>query len=188
LRKSQLKGFRIPGAARRLVASLFADDTSTFLAASDKWTAVWMVIGRWCQGSRAKFNTGKTEVIPVGRPAYRAAMAENRSLSGEECEDPERIPENIHIARDGEAVRILGAWIGNGVNHIAVWTPAIKKIKDFLERWGRCHPSMSGKRSIVQMGPGGISQYLTCVQGMPPPIEKELTRMIQRFMWENKSP
>lgn len=51
LRKSSLKGFRLPRAARKLVASLFADDTSTFLAASDKWSEVWLVIGRWCEGS-----------------------------------------------------------------------------------------------------------------------------------------
>ncbi|EPS93462.1 hypothetical protein FOMPIDRAFT_26257, partial [Fomitopsis schrenkii] len=190
LRKSPIRGFQIPGAARGLVASLFAfaDDTSTFLAATDRWSTIWIVIGRWCRGSRAKFNTGKTEVIPVGRPEYRAAVLEHRSISGVEGDEHERIPDDIHIVPDGEAVRILGAWVGNGVEQIAIWAPAIKKIKDFLERWGRCHPSMGGKRSIVQMGPGGISQYLTSVQGMPAQIEKELTKLIRSFMWGERTP
>ncbi|EPS92593.1 hypothetical protein FOMPIDRAFT_21993, partial [Fomitopsis schrenkii] len=188
LRQSPIKGFRIPGAARRLVASLFADDTSTFLSSADRWTTIWVIIRKWCRGSRAKFNTGKTEVIPVGRPSYRASVIEHRSISGEECDEEERIPHDIHIAQDGEAVRILGAWVGNGVDQIAVWTPAMKKIRDFLHRWGRCHPSMGGKRSIIQMGPGGISQYLTTVQGMPPEIEKELTKLIKDFTWGNRSP
>ncbi|EPS94213.1 hypothetical protein FOMPIDRAFT_23382, partial [Fomitopsis schrenkii] len=188
LRRSTLKGFRIPGAARRLVASLFADDTSTFLAASDRWTVVWAVIHKWCRGSRAKFNNGKTEVIPVGHIEYRAAVIASRTISGVAGGDPERIPEGIRIAHNREAVRILGAWIGNGVEQVAVWAPAMKKMKDFLERWGRCHPSMGGKRSIVQMGPGGISQYLTCVQGMPRQIEDEIAKTIQQFMWDGKSP
>ncbi|EPS97912.1 hypothetical protein FOMPIDRAFT_18560, partial [Fomitopsis schrenkii] len=188
LRRSQLRGFHLPGAARRLVASLFADDTSTFLAASDRWSTLWTIIGRWCKGSRAKFNTGKTEVIPIGTLEYREAVLEHRSINGEVCDEQEKIPDNIRIARDGEAIRILGAWIGNKTDQVAVWTPALKKIKDFLERWGRCHPSMGGKRSIVQMGPGGISQYLTMVQGMPTQVEKELMRMIKDFMWDGKSP
>ncbi|EPS93002.1 hypothetical protein FOMPIDRAFT_23268, partial [Fomitopsis schrenkii] len=188
LRRSQIQGFQIPGATRKLVASLFADDTSVFLACTDRWATVWTVIGRWCKGSRAKFNAKKTEVIPVGRPEYRAAVLEHRSISGEDCGEQETIPRGTHIAREGEAVRILGAWVGNGVEQVAVWTPAMKKMQDFLTRWGKCHPSMGGKRSIVQMGPGGISQYLTMVQGMPPPVEKEVIKMIRTFMWEGRSP
>ena len=174
LQCSTLKGFRIPGAARRIVASLFADDTSTFLAATDSWSTVWAIIDRWCRGSRARFNTEKTEVIPIGRKEYRKAVATHRSLKGSPDSQDEKIPNTVHIAKDGEAVRILGAWVGNKVDQATIWTPAMKKIREFLARWSKCHPSMAGKRSIVQMGPGGISQYLTTVQSMPPQIEKEL--------------
>ena len=188
LRKSQLQGFQIPGASRRLIASLFADDTSAFLAATDKWSAVWSVIGCWCRGSRARFNAGKTEVIPIGSSQYRDAVWTHRTISGSHEDQTETIPDNVHIAREGEAVRVLGAWIGNGTDQMAVWAPTVKKVKDFLKRWKRCHPSMAGKRSIVQMGPGGITQYLTMVQGMPKPVEKELTEMIRDFMWDGRNP
>ena len=70
LRKSEIAGFTLPGVARRLVASLFADDTSAFLSAKDSWRTVWTVIDGWCKGSRAKFNTNKTEIIPIGTRAY----------------------------------------------------------------------------------------------------------------------
>ena len=82
LRKSSLKGFKIPGAPQRLIASLFADDTSAFLTAEDKWSDIWRIIECWCRGSRARFNAGKTEVIPIGSPKYRKAVMENRMLSG----------------------------------------------------------------------------------------------------------
>ncbi|EPT05707.1 hypothetical protein FOMPIDRAFT_1082950, partial [Fomitopsis schrenkii] len=189
LRKSSLKGFEVPGLTGRLVTSLFADDTSTFLAKTDRWTDLWAILKRWCKASKAKFNDGKTEVIPVGSETYRQGVVATRKISACDLDDSDdAIPANIHIARDGEAVRILGAWIGNKTNQAAIWAPTIKKIGDFLEQWGKCHPSMSGKRHIAQMGVGGISQYLTKVQGMPRQVEEELTKMTRAFLWDGKKP
>ena len=49
---------------------------------------------------------------------------------------------------------------------------------------------MLGKKHIAQMGPAGMSQYLTTVQGMPKTVEKEITTMIRDLMWgtDNRSP
>ncbi|EPS95520.1 hypothetical protein FOMPIDRAFT_21597, partial [Fomitopsis schrenkii] len=181
LRKSQLRGFKIPGAERRLIASLFADDTSTFLAQSDRWDSLWRVILTWCKGSRARFNRDKTEVIPIGTMEYRAQVRATRSIAGVPNNDT--IPLSIDIAPDGTAVRVLGAWIGNKVDQVATWSPTIQKVDVFLTRWGQSHPTLSGRKNIVQMGPGGITQYLTMVQGMPRSVEITLTKMIRGFMW-----
>ena len=44
----------------------------------------------------------------------------------------EAIPAQIHIARDGSATRLLGAWIGNGVNPEEPWRRITEMIrKDF---------------------------------------------------------
>lgn len=187
LRQSELKGFKIPGLADRLIASLFADDTSTFLAHTDKWSELWTILEKWCTASRAKFNGSKTEVIPIGSPEYRKEVINTRRINPpDQTED--KIPETIHIAKDGEAVRILGAWLGNKIDEAGIWTPALTKIDKFLERWGKCHPSLKGKKHITQMGPGGISQYLTKVQGMPKTIERSLTSTIREFIWDGKKP
>ncbi|EPS93197.1 hypothetical protein FOMPIDRAFT_18859, partial [Fomitopsis schrenkii] len=186
LRESELKGFNIPGITKRVLTSLFADDTSTFLSALDRWNDLWRILHQWCQASGAKFNDGKTEVIPVGRPQYRHWVQTNRRINVMADEDV--IPDTVHIARDGEATRILGAWIGNKTDQVAIWAPTVHKIKIFIKRWGRCHPSLTGKKHIVQMGPGGISQYLARVQGMPPAVAKELKEMIRDFVWNNTKP
>ncbi|TFY53337.1 hypothetical protein EVJ58_g9508 [Rhodofomes roseus] len=182
LRRSCLIGFRIPGTLGKLVANLFADDTSAFLCARDSWSGLWLVLDEWCLASGARFNGGKTEVVPIGSVEYRASVIATR------CIDPlkpnERIPESVHIALDGEAVRVLGAWIGNGVDQVAVWAPALAKVDAFLERWSKCRPSLTGKKHIVQMGPGGITQYLTTVQGMPAQVEDALTTTIRTFVWD----
>ncbi|TFY52956.1 hypothetical protein EVJ58_g9721 [Rhodofomes roseus] len=186
LRRSTLKGFRIPGMAERLIATLFADDTSTFLAATDTWSGLWLILNGWCEASGARFNGTKTEIVPIGSRGYRDEVRRNRKINPNDPDD--LIPQSAHIAEEGEPVRILGAWIGNGVDQVAVWTPTLQKINLFLERWGRCRPSLMGKRHIVQMGPGGISQYLTMVQGMPKDIETAITRMIRTFIWEDGPP
>ncbi|EPS96545.1 hypothetical protein FOMPIDRAFT_19251, partial [Fomitopsis schrenkii] len=182
LRASHLRGFRIPGAERRLIASLFADDTSTFLAHEDTWGDLWAVILQWCEGSRARFNRDKTEVIPIGTAEYRARVRATRSIAGVPGSS-DIIPASIGIAPDGTAIRVLGAWIGNGVDQVTTWTPTIQKVEAFLTRWGQSHPTLSGRKNIVQMGPGGITQYLAMVQGMPKSIEITLTKMTRSFMW-----
>ena len=181
LRTSDLKGFCIPGAERRHIASLFADDTSTFLSSDDDWAELWRIIARWCSGSRARFNRDKTEVIPIGTPEYRTQVATHRRLSTEG--EGSLIPDSVHIAADGEAVRVLGAWIGNNVDQVATWAPVLQKIDSFLARWGRCHPTLTGKKNIIQMGPGGISQYLTTVQGMPKSVERTINMRMRAFLW-----
>ena len=183
LRESSLNGFRIPGVADRLVASLFADDTSSFLSQGDGWSDLWRILHQWCKASRAKFNDGKTEVLPVGTEEYRRSVLQTRSLDPHNVNDA--IPPDVRIASDGEPVRVLGAWIGNRVDQASVWTPVLDKIASFLDRWNRCHPSLIGKRHIIQMGPGGISQYLTKVQGMPRSVEKSIAKMIRTFLWDS---
>ncbi|EPS98430.1 hypothetical protein FOMPIDRAFT_1096747, partial [Fomitopsis schrenkii] len=184
LRTSELKGFTIPGVAERLITTLFADDTSTFLSEHDSWSDLWKILHKWCKAARAKFNDGKTEVIPIGLPEYREWVRESRQINKRTTED--KIPEGVKIAKEGEAVRLLGAWIGNGVDQAAVWAPALQKTRDFVTRWKKCRPSLKGKVNIVRMGPGGITQYLAMVQGMPKSAEREVEKIIKEFLWDGQ--
>ena len=118
LRQSEIKGYSIPGAKEKLIANLFADDTTTFLSEGDSFNVLQTILQRWCTTSTAKFNTQKTEIIPIGKPEYRSKVLETRQIS----EGQEKIPEQIHISKDGEAVRILDAWMGNGVSTEDVWS------------------------------------------------------------------
>jgi len=83
---------------------------------------------------------------------------------------------------DGEPAHTLGAFVGNHVGQIGIWSRIIDKIDASLHQWGKSHPTYDGKRLIINMVVGGLTQYLTCVQGMPLHIEQTLTRRIQRFM------
>ncbi|KAI0056161.1 hypothetical protein BV25DRAFT_1814512, partial [Artomyces pyxidatus] len=181
----KVRGYRdIPGLRESVLVSLFADDTVLFLSAADRYTDVKEILQDWCEASGAKFNIEKTEIVPIGTPMHRATVVATRKLHPD---DEEPLEDAIHIAADGDSVRSLGAWIGNKVNNETPWGPVLDKIKHSLNRWQRGHPTLNGKKLIVQMVVGGRTQYLAKVQGMPKSIEKTLIRIIRDFMWEGRN-
>jgi len=85
-------------------------------------------------------------------------MAATRKLSPH---DPTPLPEGTQIAKDGDAVRMLGAWIGNRIEDITPWELIIDKINTKLRQWKKMHPSLNGRKIITQMIVGSHTQFLT---------------------------
>lgn len=183
LRKSpKLKGYTIPGLEERIIATLFADDTTIYLSKDDKFEDLKEILDKWCKASGARFNVMKTEIIPIGSPGYREKVISTRVYN--EVAAP--IDASVHIAKDREPVRLLGAWIGNDVDDAAVWSKNLDKIREALERWQKSNPTMMGKRHIINMTVGGITQYMTAAQGMPERVEKSIAKMMTDFLWDGK--
>jgi hypothetical protein len=55
------------------------------------------------------------------------------------------------MAGEGEAVRILGSFIGNGVDTFGVWTPVLERIDSDYERWANLNPTLTMKKNIGQI-------------------------------------
>jgi Reverse transcriptase (RNA-dependent DNA polymerase) len=70
LRNSQLKGYEIPGSEEKLIANLFADDTTTFLSKDNNLEDLEIILNRWCRASTTKSNIQKTEIIPIGNENF----------------------------------------------------------------------------------------------------------------------
>ena len=180
------KGITIPGIERPLKIQLFADDTTLFLNKDDRLDHIQKSLHAWCEVSGARFNEEKTEIIPMGSVNHRRAVAESRKINPN---DESPLPEGIRIAQDGEAVRVLGAWIGNAVDDATPWEPILDTIKAKLAIWEKAHPTMNGKRLILQAVVGGRTQFLAKAQGMPESIEKAIVKIISDFTWgENEKP
>lgn len=184
LRKSNIKGFEIPGVTEKVITTLFADDTTVYLSQFDSFSTLNQILDKWCIASGARFNVDKTEALPIGSPEFRENFIATRKLNPNEPP----LPSSIHIAQDQEPVRILGGWVGNNVNQATVWSKILDKAKDSLERWGRSNPTIFGKRHIVNMVIGGYTQYLTKVQGMPKQTVEALEKMEREFIWDAKRP
>ncbi|KAF5373348.1 hypothetical protein D9615_007464 [Tricholomella constricta] len=179
LRNSNLEGFQIKDERERLIATLFTDDTTVFLSQNDNFCSLQTILNKWCYVSGAKFNIPKTTIILVGKEEYRKSVHDNRKLKPTAVE----IPQGIHIASDGEPTKVLGAFVGNKVDQLDVWTPTMEKITIDLGMWNKGHPTLKGRSLISKVVIGGYTQYLARVQGMPKEIEHRLDKMSRDFMW-----
>ena len=181
-----IHGLRIPGLVEKLVIKIFADDTSLYLSNQDRFDHIQTILDDWCAISGAKFNIDKTEIIPVGSENHRQNVITRRKINPL---DNYTFPNRIRIAQEGEATRILGAWVGNNADAMTPWEPIIDKINHKLKNWDKLHPTLDGRRLIIQTVIGGHTQFLTQAQGMPDAVEKTLNKITTTFMWsENSSP
>ncbi|KAF9553475.1 hypothetical protein CPC08DRAFT_645612, partial [Agrocybe pediades] len=103
-------------------------------------------------------------------------------------EDQAPLPDEIKIAKDGEPIQVLGALIGNKVDQASVWSPTLENVDQRFIRWEQSHPTPEGRCLIVNLVAGGLTQYLTRVQGMPVDIETMLSKKVSKFMWGNATP
>jgi hypothetical protein len=51
--------------------------------------------------------------------------------------------------------------------------------------WAKSHPTLYGKRLIIQAVVGGHTQFLTKAQGMLPHIEEAINKIIKNYIWDN---
>ncbi|CAK5272653.1 unnamed protein product, partial [Mycena citricolor] len=91
--------------------------------------------------------------------------------------------DQAHIAKDGEAVRILGGYIGNKIEPFALWTPMLEKTDAARVQWEKLFPTIEARRHIDQIITGSMTQYLTMVNGMPAAVTKHLLQAQREFIW-----
>ncbi|KAI9068665.1 hypothetical protein FKP32DRAFT_1561253 [Trametes sanguinea] len=183
IRKADVQGLDVPGLTESIKATLFADDTTVYLAESDDFGVIQRILDKWCSASKAKFNIAKTEILPIGTKEYRDATVREYRQTGKHG----GLPERARIAADGEAVRILGAYVGNKVDQAGLWTLKIDKVEKVLDRWAKHHATMIGKKHAIQLVVGGMTQFFADVQGMPPQAITRLNKMISGYLWEGKA-
>ncbi|EIW54201.1 uncharacterized protein TRAVEDRAFT_82766, partial [Trametes versicolor FP-101664 SS1] len=180
LRRSSLRGLRVPGEAERLIAKLFADDTTVYLSKDDEYGVMLEITAKWCRAARARFNEEKTEVLPIGSPEFRARVIATRKMTA----DGSLIPQTAHIVPEGAAIRSLGAWIGNGIDDSAPWTPVVNTIQTNLAKWQKGKPSLNGRKLAIGIELAGRTQFRATVQVMPKSVEKRLTKIMVDFVWD----
>lgn len=115
---------------------MFADDTLIYTNATDDFKILEHIIETFCTASTAKFNKEKTEYLPIGPPEFREKVIRTRSIN-----ESWKIPDNIKIIKEGEAMRTLGTWVGNGIN-----TPTMRENTRASEK---NHGSMEKLKTII---------------------------------------
>ncbi len=183
LRDSPIRGLVVPGRVDRLIATLFADDTTTYLSADDNYEDLSAILTKWCEASRARFNNDKTEYIPIGTPTYRAEVVARTSTTRVSVS----LPAEAKVVPDGVAIRSLGAWIGNKVDNETPWTPMIETIQKRLSKWAARRPTLYGRKLAVGMEVGGRTQFLAKAQTMPDGVVDRIKKAVKDFMWPGET-
>jgi len=138
----EIHGLAIPGLDEKLTVNMFTDDTTLYLSDKDRFDKIEPILDEWCEASGAKFNIEKTEIIPIGTEDHRCTIVPTCKINPL---DQSQLNNHIHITKDGEAVRSLGAWIGNNMNDLTPWEMMLDRIRKKLEQWSRTHPTLYGK-------------------------------------------
>jgi len=118
----------------------------------------------------------------MGSKTFRGKFIQDHQAKDEH----EKIPNTIHIAKDGKSIQILGAWLRNDTLNTTPWSPIVEKVETALARWDNAKPTIEGRKLLVQMIVGGFTQYLMQVQQMPKKIEKQLQKIAHTFIWSDK--
>lgn len=180
IRKSALQGISIPNAPHPIKVTLFADDTLVYLKDTDDITILDQILDTFCLASTAKFNKEKTEILPTGTKPFRDLVIRERKIGNYHI-NPEKT-----IIKEGQPMRTLGAWVGNNIEITEQWDKIIEKQKQIIHLWERSRPSMRGKELLLKSLIQSRALFLATVNGMPQNTEKQMTRLMKDFLWNNK--
>lgn len=75
--------------------------------------------------------------------------------------------------------------IGNKTDDAMPWEPILNKINNTLKTWKKGHLSLNGKKLIIQMIIGGMTQFFTKAQDMAKHIKMELIKTTRNFIWND---
>jgi hypothetical protein len=127
------------------LVTLFANNTTIYLSEENSFNKLNEILTDWCMALVAKFNINKTEIIPIGLREHQDRVIESRRFGL----DNSPIPSNIRIAKQGELIRALGAFVGNNVSQSRHQPMTIERVREKLEKWNRRADSQIGRRLIV---------------------------------------
>src|SRR5882724_4316186 len=93
-----------------------------------------------------------------------------------------KIPEYVCLIKDGEPMRTLGSWIGNGIEIEDKWNKIIDIQKNIINIWTMSHPTLRGK--VLKALITSRHWFLAAVKGMSEHIERVMTKIMQDFIWD----
>ncbi|KIM29864.1 hypothetical protein M408DRAFT_54534, partial [Serendipita vermifera MAFF 305830] len=180
LRRSRIEGLPIHRMIDNAKVSSFADDTTLYVKETDDYQIIDECLDLFCAASTAKFNHEKTEIIPVGTKTFRESVVQTRTLCGK------RLSDEIKIATDGTAVRILGAWQGNGVDASEKWDEILEKQLKVMKLWANSYPSALARARIAKALVVSRAFFLMTVNGISKKHLEMMEKNIRNFIWQGK--
>ena len=162
-----------------MLIRVYADDATVFIGPEGNPTELQSCLDLFCEASTARFNKPKTKIIPLRTPEDHEALINTRSYNRW------KIEEVIHIAKDGEAIRILGSWQGNGISVQAKWDGIMEKQAKTMKRW-LPHPSVAGRVLISKALIISLAYYLITFNEISQKNLIIMEKSIRKFIWNGR--
>ncbi|KAK6167008.1 hypothetical protein SNE40_021121 [Patella caerulea] len=172
IKQSPLKG--IPIKDSNIVSLIYqhADDTNLTLANIESVNSVFKVLELYVRGSGALINKSKSELLPIGKSEYLDYAY------------------NIDVKIVSDAIEILGVYLGPNrkVCSSLNWDSKVSKIKQLLGLWSRRRITLAGKVTVIQSLLLSKLWYTASVIPLPDAVEREITSLVNKFLWRGKPP
>jgi ribonuclease HI/exonuclease III len=188
IRKSNIKGIEIPNTLsnqettrRRILVSLFADDTLVYLGERDSFSELNKIIKLFCDATTAKFNLEKTEYLPIGSRQHRIRLIQERKIGNVNLDT------GAKIIGEGEAMRTLGSWVGNNTHSNEQWQKILDDQQRIMETWHRSNLSLRGRELILKSLVQSKALFLATVNGMPKDVMIQMKKQMKDFLWSYKT-
>ena len=104
-----------------MLYKVYAEDTTVYIGPDHNPKKAEECLDLFCQASTARLNNLVTEVTPLGSVESHNELIELHEFNGWKIDD------EIHIAQEGEATRILGPWQENRINIQTQWNEITEK-------------------------------------------------------------
>jgi len=180
IRSCSLKGFRICNELEKVLVKVYTDDAAISLGPEDKPTEMQACLDLFCTASTARFNSLKTEIILIGTEDFRKELINSREYNEWKIDD------EIHIAQEGEAVRILGSWQGDGINVQARRNGITERQARTMKLWSLLYPLVARRVPIVKALVILLAYYLMTVNGISRSTLTEMEKSIRSSIWSGR--
>jgi ribonuclease HI/endonuclease/exonuclease/phosphatase family metal-dependent hydrolase len=183
LRATPLRGIQISNEIRRVLTTMYADDTAITLHEDDDIEIARDAIKLFCMASTARFNDNKEEILAIGTEAFKKDFNESRTMK-----NGNRIPDKTKLITPHNPMRMLGAWHGNKGIAKDQWKRILEKQQDIIDLWTNIRPSIKGRILLLKSLVASRALYLAMVNGMPKDVEEKMTKQMSNFFWMGSKP
>ena len=167
---TEFTGIKIPGIGQYKL-SKFADDTVLFLNNQTDHDIARICITTYEEGSSAKANVSKTEILPIGPNVHNITNP---------------LTTDIKILNHNAEVRFLGVTIGNKVNTNAIWDTQLNKLSKSLLLWDSKNLSYEGKVMALRNQALCTIWFHAKFHHLPISRKKQIESLVKTFICKGK--
>lgn len=163
----EIKGIQIKNHFQREAVYQYADDTTWLVEDTQGIDRAIEILERYCKGSGAKVNVGKSVCMRIGRV--------------------EEIQQHIQFKEEMQHIKILGVWVGMDSNkaNILNWEGVLNGIGKRLRFWQARDLTLRGKVLIINSLMLSKVWYVLGVTPLSHVYYKRMKELVLKFLWGN---